>query len=524
MTDPRLRVLRRGADGAEDDQAILAQLDATTVRVAVADDADWSTQLLAETLVDLLGRVFPRIDVVCDATPTHPWLVSGGPALLRERLQAVRHHGSRVLAPGSPAVTVAVGPTRVAAEIYADGHGWQAYLGSQPSALAHGDADAVVFGPLTAACRAAGHAFSAATPFLNAPPSALPEAIYWSALDFSRSPTPLESEPAATESVLDAVLAGAGSVGGAAAYAWARSRRLSGRLVIADPQRLVDRNFDRALLATSALSASQAEKAVVAAEALAQLPGLEAIGFVGTLGNWVASRPRELPLPLTLCAVDSREARRNIQDCLPLDVINAACDPTNATVSGHRTGRGACVMCLFMAERMDAQQVRFRLIARATGLPEQMVIPMMAKQTPLNRTHVEGIEAHRGAPVGSLRDWQGSTLVQLYEGQLVYGGIAIETDNGAVVAVAAPWVTALAGFLLASETVKTGDPALAGFRLGSHEGAPGGHWQESPYGSPALGRRRVPPRWPGDACLCNSPRRRRLVLARYGLAADGYSI
>jgi hypothetical protein len=78
--------------------------------VAIADDPDRSTQLLAEALVDLLARVFPRIDIACDPrAPSHPWLPPGA-ELLANRLQAVRAHGWQVLDPAEPAVTVAVGP------------------------------------------------------------------------------------------------------------------------------------------------------------------------------------------------------------------------------------------------------------------------------------------------------------------------------------------------------------------------------------------------------------------------------
>jgi hypothetical protein len=357
-----------------------------------------------------------------------------------------------------------------------------------------------------------------------APPASLPEAVYWSGLGFRSDRSPLAIDLRATESVLDAVMAGAGSIGGGAVYAWARSRRLGGRLHIVDPQCLIERNFDRALLATSQLSATEHPKAEVAAEALAHLPGFVVVPHLGDLAAYVAERPREWPLPLTLCAVDSREARRDIQDCLPVHLINAACDPTDAVVSGHRTGGGACVVCLFMAGRMDAQQVRYRLISRATGLPEQMVIAMMSKPAPLGRRHLTGIERHRGEPPGALRDWEGATLVELYEGQLVYGGMTVVIDSGALVAVAAPWVTALAGFLLAAEAFKAGDPALADLRLGPYRASPGAYWRESPYGTPSLGRLRVPPRWHDQACLCNSPRRRRLIVQRYGLTEGDYSI
>jgi hypothetical protein len=357
------------------------------------------------------------------------------------------------------------------------------------------------------------------------PAATPPQSIYWSGLDFATSIDPLPARRLMSGPPrLDAVLVGAGSVGGAGIYSFARTRGLVGQLEVVDPQTLTDTNPDRALLATAQVSAAGNAKADVAEAALEHLE-LVAEGHAMTVDQFVATRRSEETLPLVLCAVDSRQSRRVIQDCLPLDVINAACDPTNSVVSGHRTGSGPCVMCLFMASILDGEQALARLIVKQVPmLNVKQVGYYMAMRVPLEKQLLREIEQARDMEEDALSDYAGKTLRELWHGELVYGGVRAETGSGAVVAVAAPWITALAGFLLAGEAIKAGDAELAPFRLGPYVPGAEVHYQESPYSSPQFGLLTRPPRWTGEQCLCNSSRRRRLIIARYGLAEDEYPI
>ncbi len=94
---------------------------------------------------------------------------------------------------------------------------------------------------------------------------------------------------------VDALLMGAGSIGGAAVYAVARTPRLAGRLDVIDRETLEARNALKALLAREADVTARASKAQVAALELAHLPALAVNGEAVTLAQWVAGRPTERP-------------------------------------------------------------------------------------------------------------------------------------------------------------------------------------------------------------------------------------
>src|SRR5204863_7865426 len=118
---------------------------------------------------------------------------------------------------------------------------------------------------------------------------------------------------------LDAVLVGAGSIGGAATYAFAHVPDLAGKLVLVDPQGLEKRNPVRAILAHPDAAAVGAAKVVVAKDALAHHEGLTVVTRQMLISEYQASLHQDQVSPLVLCAVDSYESRRSIQDTLPLE-------------------------------------------------------------------------------------------------------------------------------------------------------------------------------------------------------------
>jgi hypothetical protein len=314
--------------------------------------------------------------------------------------------------------------------------------------------------------------------------------------------------------LLAALLVGAGSVGGAAIYTLAFEPAVTGHLDVYDPQALEPRNPYRAVLATATASAAGAAKVDEVKAALAHHTALTVTTHAQTLHEWECEQPEPTPLPLVLVAVDSRDAREEIQDALPLDVVNAAVGNDLITVSAHRTGAGACMCCLHMRDVLDATRITNRLIAAATGIDVTLVNEMRVRRTLLERDMLRRIAGHRGLAPDTLSHHAGATLDELWTAELLYGETEIRRDDGTTIAVAAPVVTALAGVLLGGEALQRSAPEPRRPTLGV-DGA-GIQYCEDPY-APQFGY--VTHASPVPECLCRSARRVRHLHSLYGLDA-----
>lgn len=516
MSDPRLRVIRH-ADGEE--QRLLAALDEPTIEIRILGGLpSWRHQVLAICLVDLLGRIFPRIRASADPSATaHPALPPGE-RLLLARLEAARHRGIGPAAPREASVIAAIGVQRQA-DIHVDGDGWISYVGSAPSQLPGTDSLNPV-GPLLAAARAAGRVFAVVLrDFLSPAPPATIVSSYSSALTFASSAEPIAEEGGPVlDPTVDAIQVGAGSVGGSCLYLLAQIRNLAGQLDVVDPQDLEPPNFVRALLAPRVLADGRVAKVTAAAEALAHLESLVVRPHQQTMAEFVAARPRDQRLPLVLSPVDSVSARRQIQDCLPLELINAACDGTDACVSGHVTDDGPCVYCLHLPEVLDAARIRERLISERLALPQMAVRQLLATGAPLSPQQLADLERRNAMAAGALSHHAGHNLDEVYAADFLYGEVAANSPSGARVAVSSPYLTALTGFLLGSELLKaSAGEGFARYRLGPS--GTGTRYRESLLHGPMNSLLDRVPRWPGNECLCRSTRRVRLLRERYGLAS-----
>jgi hypothetical protein len=510
VTDHRLRVTVGNEDDARD---VLDRLDNKSIDIVIDDvQPTWQQQLLAITLVDLLGRLFPRVSFTVNATAAADAKLPPGPTTLAERLREAHAHGGLNQQPGTGRdLVINIGGTS-AADLHIDGAGWQSYLGRTPSKLTHAQ-DSVAIGAVAAACRAA-----AATSRWALTDELPDQDVYSSALTYSTATSPLD-EPTPEAHHIEAYLVGAGSVGGAAVHTIAHTPNMDGSLVVIDPQSLEEHNVVRAILARADAVNRRDGKAIVAQNAVGHHAALHVVPVDKEVTTHHATMPPEATFPITLVAVDSVESRRAVQDCLPLDVVNAACHPEEVTVSVHRTDDGACICCLHMEDVLDQAKVKKRLIAQATGMPEPQVNQLLATRAPLTPLHLRRIEEFRGLQSGSLSQYERGTLLDLWEAELLYGAIPVTLASGGRAAVAAPYVTALAGVLLAAEALKASSGIDASYRLGIG-GALGTKYDEHVVHGPASALLTRPNRWPTSECLCRSPRRIRLMRRRYGLSSD----
>lgn len=513
MTDPRVRFLSTSADADIDE--VVRLLDEPTIRITCAAVDEWRHQVLLYALVDLLGRIFRRLDIdAALATPAAADLPPGEPSV-GERLGAVRQRSPlATLAPAEPAMTVHIGPGDTGADLYVDASEWQCYVGRTPSRLSPPRRDTAM-GPVAAACRAGAQVYtSLLAPVREAP--TVPDQSYMSTLTYRIDVNPLDEPEPPPIGPLDAHLVGGGSVGGAAAYTMSLEPDLSGHLTVCDPECVDETNPYRSVLATASSAALQATKAVELKAVLAHHEALLVDEHVSTVTEWEAGQDGPRALPTMLVAVDSRESRELIQDALPLTVVNAAVGADLVAVSGHQTGNGPCMCCLHMPQVLDAHSVKNRLIADATGIKQEKVNELRVRAAPLDASLLRHIEGHRRLPGGALAHCAGKTLDELYQSEILYGETEVLTDGGARVAVAAPFVTTLAGVLLAGEAFKQSTPALSQHALGPD--GPGIQYRENPY-LPEHGF--LDPHIPRAAvCLCRSARRLRLLAELHGLQLE----
>lgn len=504
--DHRVRFLSGGDD---DKQALLDLLDRGTVELVFADRPSWHDQVLAITLVDLLGRLFPRL-ALADTTAQSDPLLPPGPANLADRLAAARAHGGLApIAPGTPDLTIAVGAVDGAADVFVAATGWQTYLGPIPGRLSKTE-DHCPVGPVAAACRAGAVAFTRILGELAVRPEQTHG--YADILTYAHGSEPLPEGDRPVPAVLNAALVGAGSVGGAVLHTLKYMPALEGRLTVIDPQALEPDNPGRALLATAAAAAGRTGKVEVARDALSH-HGIAVDAAQKTVTQWHAEQPPRAALPLVLTAVDNAKARRAIQDCLPYRLINAACSPDEVQISGHVTGNGPCVCCLQMPQVTDRHLARKRMIAAATGLPEDMVSHLVTLGVPLEVPHLQQIERTQELPGGGLAQYVGRSLLDVWNDQLIYGGTVVRSGGAMRGIVANAFVTALAGVLLAAEALKHDNPIEGQKLLGPTSET---QYRESPYAGPLHGTLDNILRWPTDECLCRSTRRALIASQIYG--------
>lgn len=157
----------------------------------------------------------------------------------------------------------------------------------------------------------------------------------------------------------DAVLVGAGGVGNG--FMWALEELdVAGRLTIADPKRISNGGLNRCLY--FAADDIGEEKATVLA-ARTSRPSFTVDAFPYTFSALVAERHR---VRRVFTTPDSREARRNAQEELPLEVLDASTtDLTAVVVHSHRQPTdGACLACIYPHIAVEDQ----RRIHMADGL------------------------------------------------------------------------------------------------------------------------------------------------------------
>ena len=281
--------------------------------------------------------------------------------------------------------------------------------------------------------------------------------------------------------IKDSVLAGGGGV--ANGFLWALEElNPVGKLTIVDPKKVRSGNANRCLY----FQTDDCDyKATILAERV-NLPYVEVIPYIGTLHDYVASRP-DRRLPWLISTADSRVVRRSFQNELPLAVFDASTtDVSEVIIHSHEQPNGAaCLSCIY--PHIEDEDHRDKHIAETLGLTLEEVQARFIDQKTAEKlaTNFAGLKAE--ALVGIAFDSLHKALC---------GQQALLTQEAKQEAAPFAFVSNLAGVLLALEMYR--------HQANYEDWSRTNYMAVSPWVAPHKRLRRLRPRLP-DCEFCSNP-------------------
>lgn len=277
----------------------------------------------------------------------------------------------------------------------------------------------------------------------------------------------------------DTVLAGGGGV--SSGFLWALEGAIvSGDLDVADPKAVASGNFNRHLHFVE--TDLHQDKARIICQR-ARLPNLKLTPFVGTFGELVKKRGR---VKRVIVTVDSRNARRSIQNEMPLEVLDASTTDVSAVVvHSHRfPSEGACLACIY--KHIPSEDERARSVAEGLGITVEEAKLELIDQ-PL---------AHKLAALHSLDEAAlvGTALNTLYRVRCGEGALRSAAGKQALAPFA--FVSVLAGTFLALELMR--------FEAGATPRRLSNYFQLNPWFPPHGTRQRLSKE--PDCEFCSKPK------------------
>lgn len=433
-SDPRLALLR---DLVPSQAALnlLARFDTTEVVI----ETDRPHAMLALSIANLAARLWPHVRLIGSSAPVASVVFGSGP-LIRVAEQLVVAAGLGSNGTSSRRLVVAAGGGANQADVFVTADAWSVRLSTSPGASLSGEP-----GPATtaAAALAVAELFRRLLPEL--PGHRLTaDTFSWNLVDYSLSPAPTRPDTRAAE----VTCFGAGSVGSSFVLALLVADA-DGVIDLVDDDRLQPRNRLRYPLWIGPQQGPKVDwiAAVTASGRLRVRPHEEsARAYIDRLNT---------PPRLAIAAVDTPEARRDVADALSRETLNAGVDGLRFHVSRHRFADGfACVYCPYLDVRPSMSQVE--VYVGLTGLGSERVAQLLGGGR-LTDTDIDVmVSAGRLAAADSF-ELGGGRLQDVARARL-YAATPVPGLDG--VAISAPFVSALAGAILAAEALKTNQPNL----------------------------------------------------------------
>jgi molybdopterin/thiamine biosynthesis adenylyltransferase len=287
-----------------------------------------------------------------------------------------------------------------------------------------------------------------------------------------------------------AVLIGAGAVGHGVLHAL-RTVAVVGELVVLDPKTVGAGNLNRCLYLQS--DDVGRDKAVALAErAAADFPGLRLVPEVAEFRRYAEAVGR---VDTAIVTVDSRRARRGIQEYAPRRVFDASTtDVTAVVVHSHaQPTDGACLACIY--RHIPDEHARERSIADGLGIDLRMVARGFIDEEAAARI----VQAH---PSVSQTDLVGKAFDTLF--RQLCAAQALTSAEGRQVLTPFAFVSALAGALIVVEMLRRAAGTVDV-----------NYWQVDPWLGPLARLRKLRSKAP-DCSFCSRPEAIDLVRRWWG--------
>lgn len=270
-------------------------------------------------------------------------------------------------------------------------------------------------------------------------------------------------------------LAGAGAVGNAFVLALGRFE-VTGALHVVDPDVVEDGNLNRTLLFDEG-DVGKPKAEALAARAAPLLPHVSVVAHTARLQG--LSRPAAW-LEQLVCTVDSRRARRALQEELPRDVYDASTSGIAEVVLHFNSVAAplACLSCVYHEDRREAAHEEH--VAGMLGISTDDVRQAHLSESAARRV----LQKH---PHLAGRELVGLACDTLFKELCASGNLG--ADSGQQVLAPLAFVSALAGTMLAIEFVRR--------RSRGSSVRPFNEWHLSPWSAPLFEGRRSRPRREG---------------------------
>lgn len=421
-----------------DEERLASRLEDVCIGVTIGPDAVGDEgRAMADLLVRLLARLYPSIMI-------HE---EGAGGVANEIRALARRINPRIDLSGEATIETVIGTTqpcwKTTRTVFAGCEGWTARLSTRGAQGCGGSNNP--FGAGLAACLAAADVFKAV--FL--PGTELDgdcEVAVPDAGEGHRENGDVEG------SVGSLVLAGAGAIGNAAAWALSRTA-VDGSIEIVDHESVDLGNLQRYVLAER--DDEERKKATFVAGGFSGK--LTASGHACTIAEFLHEKDHKVDN--LLLALDSAKDRCAAQASLPRRVANAWTQPGDLGVSCHDFLEGACVSCLYLpnGKRKNEDEI----IAESFGVPDQLmqVRTLLYKTEGAPRDLLVAIAAARDLPLEKLLPFEGRPLRALYTEGFCGGAVIPLGQPGRPaneVHVPLAHQSALAGVLLAAAGVRMG--------------------------------------------------------------------